>query len=90
MKNGRLARAIGDVGMGEFVRQVAYKCDWYGSERLLADRWFPSSKTCSRCGHVRTLSDRTYHCEACGYSIDRDLNAAINLERLCTASSAGT
>jgi putative transposase len=61
---------------------LTYKCRWYGSELVVADRFFPSSKTCSRCGTVRRelgLGDRFFTCPACGLRIDRDLNAAINL-----------
>ena len=93
MQNRKLARSIADVGMGEFGRQIRYKCDWYGISLLEADRWFPSSKQCSRCGQRKeslTLSERTYHCPNCGLMIDRDLNAAINLKQLSTASSAGS
>jgi putative transposase len=93
MLNRKLARSIADVGMGEFGRQIRYKCDWYGIRLLEADRWFPSSKQCSRCGQRKeslTLSERTYYCPNCGLMIDRDLNAAINLEQLSTASSAGS
>jgi putative transposase len=92
MKNHNLARAIGEVGMGEFGRQMEYKAVWSGSRLLKADRWFPSSKQCSRCHQVKetlSLSERVYHCAGCGQVIDRDLNAAINLEQLSTASSAG-
>jgi putative transposase len=94
MANHKVARAIGDVGLGEFRRQVAYKCDWYGIELQLADRWYPSSKRCSHCGHIKeslSLAERVYGCEACGLVLDRDLNAAINLAQLSqtTASSAG-
>ena len=92
MKNHNLARAIGDVGMGEFGRQLAYKAAWSGSHFVKADRWFPSSKRCSRCHRVKetlSLSERVYRCNDCGLVIDRDLNAAINLEQLSTASSAG-
>jgi putative transposase len=80
MLNRKLARSIADVGMGEFGRQIRYKCDWYGISLLEADRWFPSSKQCSRCGQRKeslTLSERTYYCPNCGLMIDRDLNAAI-------------
>lgn len=80
--NRQLSRALGDAGFGEFRRQLAYKCQWYGSELVVADRWFPSSKTCSRCGTVKSelgLKERTYRCERCGLVLDRDLNAAINL-----------
>lgn len=93
MRNRKLARSIADVGMGEFGRQIRYKCDWYGISLLEADRWFPSSKQCSRCGQRKeslTLSERTYACPSCGLMIDRDLNAAINLKQLSTASSAGS
>jgi putative transposase len=93
MRNRKLARSIADVGMGEFGRQIRYKCDWYGISLLEADRWFPSSKQCSRCGQRKeslTLSERTYDCPNCGLIIDRDLNAAINLKQLSTASSAGS
>ncbi|WP_087530601.1 MULTISPECIES: IS607 family element RNA-guided endonuclease TnpB [unclassified Nocardioides] len=79
-----LARHVSDAAFGEFRRQVAYKTAWYGTELIVADRWFPSSKTCSGCGNIDpdlTLSDRTYGCSGCGLVIDRDLNAAINLAR---------
>jgi putative transposase len=82
MKNRRLARVIADVGFYEFRRMVEYKCQWYGSELIIAPRTFPSSKLCSCCGHKKKelfLSEREYHCEQCGLSIDRDLNAALNL-----------
>lgn len=95
MQNHSLARAIGDVGMGEFGRQMAYKCVWQGITLQKADRWYPSSKRCSGCGQVKEsllLSERVYRCEACGLNIDRDLNAARNLAQLSrtTASSAGS
>ncbi len=82
MKNRRLARAIADVGLYEFRRQLEYKCTWYGSQLIIAPRVFPSSKRCSSCGHKKDgllLSEREYHCETCGIRIDRDLNAALNL-----------
>jgi len=82
MKNRRLARAIADVGMYEFRRQLDYKCQWYGSELYIAPRTFPSSKRCSACGYEKkemSLSEREYECEECGLKIDRDLNAALNL-----------
>ncbi|MHA1637172.1 MAG: RNA-guided endonuclease InsQ/TnpB family protein, partial [Candidatus Thorarchaeota archaeon] len=82
MKNRRLARAVADVGMYEFRRQLEYKCQWYGSELAIAPRTFPSSKRCSSCGHKKkelSLSERVYACEECGLKIDRDLNAALNL-----------
>ncbi len=82
LKNRRLARAIADVGLYEFRRQLEYKCGWYGSELVVVSRTFPSSKMCSRCGHRKkdlSLSEREYECEQCGLVIDRDLNAALNL-----------
>jgi putative transposase len=88
-RNRRLARTIGDAGMGELRRQLAYKCDWYGSTLIVADRFFPSTQRCSRCGvasdRVRGfagLKERRFNCIACGVSLDRDENAAINLRRL--------
>lgn len=82
LRNPRLARSIADAAWGELARQLAYKQAWRGGEVMLADRWLPSSKMCSRCGTVRALLDlsqRVFGCEACGASLDRDLNAAINL-----------
>jgi putative transposase len=82
MKNKKLARAIGDVGFFEFRKQLKYKCQWYGSQLVVAPRTFPSSKLCSCCGHKKkelSLSEREYVCEQCGVRIDRDLNAALNL-----------
>jgi putative transposase len=90
LKNHHLAQAIGDVGFGEFKRQLLYKAAWYGSRVVIADRWEPSSKRCSECGWLDeelTLSDRTFYCEQCGLVLDRDLNAAINLEKLAESSS---
>jgi putative transposase len=84
MKNHHLAQAIADVGLYEFRRQLEYKGQWYGCEVLLADRFFPSTKRCSQCGNKRSISlaERVYSCEHCGQVMDRDLNAAINLEQL--------
>ena len=82
MSNRRLARAVGDAAWGELARQITYKQAWRGGQVMVADRWFPSSKTCSSCGQVKsdlTLSDRTYTCDTCGLVMDRDLNAAVNL-----------
>jgi putative transposase len=96
MHNHKLARAFGDVGLGEFSRQMSYKCAWYGITLQRADRWYPSSKRCSGCGQVKErllLSERVYRCETCGVVVDRDLNAARNLVQLVkqtTASSAGS
>ncbi|MDJ0519246.1 MAG: RNA-guided endonuclease TnpB family protein [Trichodesmium sp. MO_231.B1] len=81
LANHKLAKSIADQGFYEFRRQLKYKCQWYGSELVVVDRFFPSSKTCCRCGHVQDmpLNLRTYDCPDCGLSIDRDLNASINL-----------
>jgi putative transposase len=84
MKNKHLSKAIQQQGLYEFKRQMKYKCEFNGIEFVEADRWFPSSKTCSKCGNIKKkllLSERTYICEECGLKIDRDFNAAINLSR---------
>ena len=73
-----LNRALADAGLGKLLGQLDYKSGWYGSRVVKADRWFPSSKLCSGCGVVRTklhLAERTYQCDNCGLTIDRDLNA---------------
>jgi putative transposase len=90
LKHHHLAQAIGDVGFGEFRRQLTYKAAWYGCRVIVADRWFASSKTCSGCGWADeslTLADRTFRCQACGLVIDRDLNAAKNLAKLADSSA---
>ena len=84
LKNHSLAKHISDAAWSEFVRQLEYKAPWYGSTVVRADRFFASTKACSSCGAVKAklpLEIRTYHCEACGLTIDRDLNAAVNLAR---------
>ena len=88
-RNSRLARSVHDAGMGGFVRMLAYKCDWYGTAFVQIDRWYPSSKTCSRCGAVKQallLSERTYRCVTCGFECDRDANAARNIQAFDTAA----
>jgi IS605 OrfB family transposase len=85
VRNRRLARSISDAGFGEIRRQLAYKTEWNGGRLVVAERWFPSSKTCSGCGAVKAklpLRVRTYECERCGLAIDRDHNAALNLASL--------
>ena len=82
MKNKHLAKAISEQMFYEFIRQMKYKCEFNGIEFIQVDRFYPSSKTCHKCGcikHDLKLSDRTYICSECGEVIDRDLNAAINL-----------
>lgn len=81
MRNRHLSKAIAQQGFYEFRRQLEYKTNFRGIELVIADRWFPSSKTCSKCGNVDKnlkLSDKVYTCE-CGLELDRDLNASINL-----------
>lgn len=93
LRNGKLARVISDVGFAELRRQIEYKADWYGVEVVTADRFYPSSKTCSECGAVKQklgLSERTFRCGECGSVMDRDMNAAKNLEKLTTANHAGS
>ncbi len=82
LKNHKLASAIADCGFYEFKRQLSYKCEWYGSELVIADRFYPSSQICSHCRHQQKmpLSVRTYECGNCGFKADRDFNAAVNLE----------
>ena len=83
MKNRHLSDAIRKQGFYEFKRQLEYKCKYRGIELIVADRFYPSSKTCSSCGNIKKdlkLSDRVYKC-SCGLNIDRDLNASINLSR---------
>lgn len=82
MKNRHLARAIQEQKLAEFYRLMQYKCDWHGIRLITADRFYPSSKLCSVCGHKKDslkLSDRIYYCSHCGAVIDRDLNASLNL-----------
>jgi putative transposase len=88
-RNRHVARRLHDQGWAEFQAQLAYKTTWYGSQLLLAPRFYPSSRICSNCGAVRTklrLSERIYSCISCGVHVDRDLNAAINLVRLTELS----
>ncbi len=82
MKNKYLAKAVGEQNFFEIRRQLEYKCKFNGIQLIIADRWYPSSKTCSCCGNIKTdlkLSDRTYKCEKCSLIMNRDLNASINL-----------
>ena len=83
VKNHGLAQSIQDAAFAEFRRQLEYKTARTGARLHVIDRWYPSSKTCSNCGTVKaklSLSERVYHCEECGLVIDRDLNAAINIQ----------
>jgi putative transposase len=88
MANRKLAKAIGDMGFHEFRRQLEYKCQLYGSQLVFVDRFYPSSKTCSNCGHVKeslSLSERVFKCDECGFECDRDTNASINLEKAASS-----
>lgn len=83
VKNHGLARSIQDAAFAEFRRQLTYKTARTGARLHVIDRWYPSSKTCSNCGTVKAklpLSERVYRCDGCGLVIDRDLNAAINIQ----------
>lgn len=84
LQNPRLARAIQEENLSRFRQILTYKCERYGINLVIADRFYPSSKTCSGCGNINhnlKLSDRTYKCKCCGLTIDRDYNAALNLEK---------
>ncbi len=83
-KNRKLARSLADAGMGQLLRFFETKMQAVGGRTIFVDRFFPSTKTCSQCGHVKKrmpLKYRTYCCRKCGWVIDRDGNAALNLER---------
>ncbi|OQC16347.1 MAG: putative transposase [Firmicutes bacterium ADurb.Bin080] len=82
LKSSQYSRSISDVSLSNIKRKILYKATYQGKEVSLVDRFYPSSKTCSKCGKVKqnlTILDRTFFCNDCGYSIDRDLNASINI-----------
>jgi putative transposase len=82
VRNKHLARAIADAGWTELARQLTYKQTWHGGQLLVADRWLPSTRTCSRCGLVKQrmqLAERVFRYDGCGLVMDRDRNAATNL-----------
>ena len=95
VRNRKLAKAISDCGWGEFRRQLAYKCERAGRDLIVINRWYPSSKTCSACGHLLaelSLSTRHWTCPSCGSRHDRDINAAKNIlaaGQAVTACGAG-
>lgn len=92
VKNHCLAQSIGDAGFGLFRQLLAYKAILFGTLIVVADRFFPSSKTCSSCGLVKdklSLGERIFEC-SCGLRIDRDLNAALNLEGIAVANGEST
>jgi putative transposase len=89
--NRCLARAISDMGFCELRRQLSYKAAWRGGHVVVADRWYPSSKTCSCCGHrleELALGTRSWTCPACAIQHDRDVNAAVNLTNMAMSSTA--
>ena len=82
VKNRHLAKSVSDAAFGEFRRQLEYKTARSGTALHVVDRWYRSSQTCSKCGSVKaklSLAERTYRCDSCGLTMDRDLNAAINI-----------
>lgn len=84
-QNHRIARAIQGAAWGEFVRQLAYKSEWHGTNVLFIGRFEPSSKLCHKCGYINQdlkLSDREWVCPVCGERLDRDVNAAINIRNI--------
>jgi putative transposase len=90
LRNRGLARALADQGFSTVVRMLDYKTGWQGGRLVQADRWFPSSKTCSACGAVKTklpLHVRVFSCEACGMVANRDENAARNLLSLAASGA---
>jgi putative transposase len=85
VQNGRLARHITQAGWGQIVCRLRDKCEWYGRTLVIADKWFPSTKRCSACGHIgesKPLDVREWTCSECGAHHDRDINAAKNLSRV--------
>ena len=91
MKNRHLSKAVAQQKFFEFRTKLLAKCHEYGIELRIADRFYPSSKTCHYCGSVKSdlkLSDRTYRCKECGYTEDRDYNASLNLRDCQTYSVA--
>ena len=91
MKNQKLARRIAHASFGRLKVFTKYKSEWYGSELIMIDRFYPSSKTCSKCGIVKaklSLKERVYKCDNsdCGLVIDRDLNAALNIKKQAAQS----
>jgi putative transposase len=91
VRNRSLAKAISDCGWGTFRRMIEYKASRAGRHLIVIDRWYPSSKTCSACGHLLAglrLSTRTWQCPSCGTRHDRDINAAKNILAAGLAVSA--
>jgi len=93
MANKHLSRAVSDLGISEFLRQLNYKGEWYDCQIIAADKWYPSTQTCSACQYRKTgkeklkLKDRIYNCHECDLVLDRDINAARNLAQLAVLES---
>ena len=82
VKNHCLAKSISDCSWSKFVEFLEYKANWYGRTVVKIDKFFPSSKKCNNCGNKKEdlrIEDRTYNCNSCGISIDRDYNASLNI-----------
>ena len=93
LRNRYLSRSVADAALAELRRQLGYKTVWYGSRLVEADRFWPSSKTCSYCGAVKEnllLRERLFKCGACGLALDRDENAARNLAAAVAGSGPET
>jgi len=85
VQNHNLAKSVTDQGWYQLREMLEYKLRWRGGELIEIGRFDPSSKMCSRCGNIKRdlkLSDRIYHCDVCGLTIDRDLNAALNIRNM--------
>ena len=85
VKNHHLSKSITDQGWSQFKTMLTYKMEWRKAELIEIGRFDPSSKMCSKCGNIKhdlKLSDRAYHCDKCDLTIDRDLNAAINIRNI--------
>ena len=82
IRNHHLARAISDAAWRQMRTMLACKCEWYGRDLVVIDRWYPSTTTCSGCGHRAgslPLDVREWECVSCGIRHDRDINAAVNI-----------
>ena len=89
MKNRKLSKALADASLGGFLVKLKYKATRRGIRIVAADRFWPSTKRCSSCGHVKkkvSLAEREYHCGVCGLIADRDVNAAMNLKQLASST----